>query len=286
MKRDKPAKWRLLGAVAPEKLRDARLQAHYAGQFIASFAAAYMTRREDLGHLGMSWSQGQRAFVSGVALGPRRIRMALDLPRFEIFAMEPVGTQGILERLNLKGVTLEDAAKWMRKAVARFGFDPEVMRFDIEGMPDHPLRQGEGFSFDGGEEEMEELGRYFSNADHLLAQVCSVLGECSSAQVWPGSFDISANHSFIGRLGNQGSIGMGLMPGDDYLEEPYFFVNAFPKPSHESLASQPPLGRWRNDQWTGVTLAASQITAMTNAEAQQELALRFFTTGVQLLKSL
>ena len=287
MKVEKTKAWDWLGVAAPGALMEAKLQAHYACQFVSAFGEAYVNRKEDSTHLGMTFGSTRRALFSGVALGPRRVRMALDFQRFELYALEPGGEWAALDRFNLMGSTLESASKWMRKTSARFGFDPETLNLDFDGLPEHPLKHGGLFSFEGDEVEMVELGRYFSNAITVMGRVCSAVTGCSLIHIWPGQFDAAAVYTFTGSPGEKHTIGMGMSPGADFLAQPFFYANIFPSPDPQTLPPAPAPGVWRSEgRWTGAVLPASEIVKISSAEAQLELTERFLTESVALLRGL
>ena len=284
---DKRRAWSRLGQAPPAGLVEARLQAHYACQFVSAFGEAYIRRREDFSHLGMTLGNTRHALLSGVALGPRRVRMAMDFPRFELYALEPGGEYTALDRFNLMGATLESVSKWMRRTAARFGFDPETLRLDFAGLPEHPLRRGGAFSYNGGEADMEELGRYFFNAAAIMSQVCSSITGCSLIHVWPGHFDINAIYSFVDNPGAKHTIGIGLCPGDAYLAEPYFYANIFPPPDSSLLPAAPAPGIWRKEgRWTGTALSASEIVKLSGADEQMALTEKFLAESVAILRGL
>ncbi|MDH5511018.1 MAG: hypothetical protein OEZ32_11800 [Nitrospinota bacterium] len=287
MNRKQPQEWTRLGNVSPKRIFEARLQAHYASQIVAAFGAAYVARTEDMSHMGMTWGGGRRAFISGSASGARTLRLALDLDRFELYALEP-GSEfiGVLDRFNLKGMTFPDASKWLRKTSAKFGFDPELIKIDFEGLLDHPLAGGGEFTYDGGEEDLVELGKYFSNAEYILRRVCSSTIDCSSTYVWSALLDINVMYAMEETVDKGYTLGMGLIPGDKYLAEPYFYVNRYPDLAADSLPEPPAPGAWRTRDWTGLTLAASQIVKFHTTQEQLQLVERFLKSSTSILQNL
>jgi len=287
MKAKYPQEWVRLGGVGPGRIAEARLQAHYASQIVAAFSAAYMARTEDLSHMGMIWGGKRHAFISGAAPGARMLRMALDLDRFELYALEP-GTEfiGVLDRFNLRGMTFSDASRWLRKTVAKFGFDPELIKIDFEGLLDHSLAGGGMFTYDGGEEDLVELGRYFSNAEYILRRICSASGGCSTTYVWSAQLDINVIYDMDKTAGKGYSLGMGLIPGDRYLAEPYFYTNRFPTLSSTSLPPPPEHGAWRTMDWTGLTLPASEIVKLGTAREQMLMVESFLLSSATILRNL
>jgi hypothetical protein len=60
---------------------------------------------------------------------------------------------------------------------------------------------------------------------------------------WPHHFDIA----LLVRLDEGGgeearSIGIGFSPGDEYYQEPYFYISPYPSPKNPTLPTLPPGG--------------------------------------------
>ena len=287
MRPEDSSNWTWLGSVAPKDLLEARLQTHYASQFVAAFGAAYVQRTEDMSHVGMTWGGKRHAFISGTASGARMMRMALDLSRFELYALEP-GSEfiGVLDRFNLKDTTFGDAARWLRKTSAKFGFDPELIKMDFEDLLDHPLAGGGAFTYDGDEEDMAELGRYFANSNFLLKKICSQISSFSRAYVWSSHLDINVIYATEESTNRGFTLGMGMSPGDRVMGEPFFYVNRLPIIENIALPDPPANAQWRQKDWTGLTLAASQIIQRKTAREQMEFTEDFLRSSTGILNNL
>ena len=61
-------------------------------------------------------------------------------------------------------------------------------------------------------------------------------------------------------LGGGRTCGAGLAPGDQYYDEPYFYVNAYPQPRAEQLTDAlSGDGAWHAHEWVGAVLPGSRI---------------------------
>ena len=64
-----------------------------------------------------------------------------------------------------------------------------------------------------------------------------------------------------------GFVGAGLSPGDEYYNEPYFYVSVYPEPQPEALPALPALGHWHTHEFTAAILPAHRILAATDQAA-------------------
>jgi hypothetical protein len=61
-----------------------------------------------------------------------------------------------------------------------------------------------------------------------------------------------------------GYVGAGLSPGDEYYDEPYFYVSVYPRPDSATLPRLPKLGHWHTHEFTAAIAPAHQIVAANN----------------------
>ena len=82
------------------------------------------------------------------------------------------------------------------------------------------------------------------------------------------------------------SIGVGLSPGDESYDEPYFYVRPWPC---SGIPDLPPLegeGKWHTEGWLGAVLPASHIQAKHSALSQVEQVRAFTKSAVPAARSL
>ncbi|MGF1455885.1 MAG: hypothetical protein ACFB6R_10985 [Alphaproteobacteria bacterium] len=252
--------WYRLGAVSPLELKNARLQAHYAVQWLARTARAVVPPRRDDSHMALIWDHEVNGLVTQPMLvrdGP--VRLALSFTAGGIALLGPGGAEGLLP---LDAVTEGDVRDFLMAWAGRFEIDPaDLLQPMPYAMPRHPLAEGGcyGFSLDG--EAVRELGRWFFNGFDALDNLAGRYGGRATTpirvRVWPHHFDIGMLIT-LGEGGPAGApvVGVGLSPGDDLFREPYFYVTPFPSPGYGSTlpAVAAPAG-WHTDRsYTGVVL--------------------------------
>ena len=55
--------------------------------------------------------------------------------------------------------------------------------------------------------------------------------------------------------------GIGFAPGDDYYDEPYFYVSVYPPPDTATLPQLPAIGHWHTERFTAGVATATRIGA-------------------------
>ena len=250
--------WRTLGAVAPARLADARLQLHHAAQVVASAGITWLSPQPDDSHPNMGWEH-ERHMLVGRALPRDGARVGLCVPDLSLAIVDSKGREA--DRLRLDDTTLEDAYVWLEESAVAHGVpvpDAGVARSPYD-LPTHAVADGEVFSIADDGAALEELARWFANGFDVLAPLATRVG-ADAVRVWPHHFDagslIALETDARGRLVK--SVGFGLSPGDAYYQEPYFYVSPWPYPPAADLPALE-LGHWHTDAFTGAILTGTEL---------------------------
>jgi hypothetical protein len=276
-------RWEALGRVSPSRLAETRLVSHHAAQMAAAVGRSLVPARPDDGHTSLAWDPALGGLAGQAVAGEHPWRAGLllrDLSLAVIVEGQPV------QRLGLGGQTVERGRTWLREKAKEHGSPGGRLSFDTPYvMPHHSVDAGEPFSVpaDGS---LAEVARWFADADLVLRQVAERWPGAALVRVWPHHFDVGS----VLPLGEDGdedapSIGIGLSPGDEGLEEPYFYVTPWPPLADEEAL--PPLtapGRWHREGWAGAVLAGTDVVAAGDGEAQSVRASAFLAEAVSVLR--
>jgi Family of unknown function (DUF5996) len=139
-------------------------------------------------------------------------------------------------------------------------------------MPAHAVTQGAAYGVADLADALVELAAWFANAEFSLVRVQRQMIQhklaASDVRCWPHHFDLATLASFAARVaGAKGYIGAGLSPGDEYYDEPYFYVSVYPKPESAALPRLANLGHWHTREFTAAVVPAHQIVAANNPKA-------------------
>jgi len=114
------------------------------------------------------------------------------------------------------------------------------------------------------------------SSDHL---VCSA-SAASPLRCWPHHFDLATLTTLPARNADAtGYVGAGLSPGDEYNDEPYFYVSVYPEPDPAALPSLPMLGHWHLRDFMAAVATAHKIVAAKNQQAETDDFLRAAVDG-------
>ena len=142
-------------------------------------------------------------------------------------------------------------------------------------IPAHAVAEGAPHDLVALTDALAELGAWFGNAAVSLASIQSLLiaRGCSSSPVrcWPHHFDIASLTTLPAQsAGSAKYIGAGLSPGDEYYDEPYFYVSVYPEPDPKLLPTLPMLGHWHERDFVAAVATASRILKAKNHEAETD----------------
>jgi hypothetical protein len=219
------------------RFRDARLQLHWAAQPAAAVGRTLLPHRDDFSEESFQWSAALGALVqknSGIRLRDMTQLLLDDRGR-------------IIDELAMNGRTLDEGYSFYEHH-----FNVRLTR-PAEGPPSHPV--GGGARFDADREDLERLHDYFENADANLKVAARREQGASAVVCWPHHFDIATLIMLDPAGETARTIGVGMVPGDSGIADPYYYVTPWPYPKSPSL---PPLsaGEWHSEGWFGAFLLA------------------------------
>jgi hypothetical protein len=255
--------WKPIDPAAATRLSDARRQLHHAAQLATAFGISYLPKKPDDSHTNLEWIESEGALASNALYGHRIAVRISDLSLV-------IGAESLL----LRGTTMEGAAEWARQVLSRAGLDGShytlARHYEI---PSHPVATGA--KFDASDDDLHQLAAWYSNAAAQLEELRSRDARASDVRCWPHHFDIA---TLIVPSGGK-SVGVGMEPGDNYYDEPYFYVNMYPSPSAGELPeSVEGEGAWHTTEWIGAVLRGSHLTR--DATSQKSQVDRFIQSSV------
>ena len=255
--------WSALNPAIASELRDARLQLHYAAQFATALGISYLAPRPDDSHTNLGWDSKLEALRSRdvralshavcVAVKPRDLTLIVLLD----------GTIG--QRIPLHGSTIAQAEAELRCALTAAGLDGRRLTLQRHyNLPPHPVAGRDPFDARRSN-DFAELAHWYGNSAMILDALRARIGG-AEVRCWPHHFDIAT----ITTIAPGRSCGAGMLPGDAMYPEPYYYVNAYPRPEGE-LTSTPLRGGgvWNTEDWFGAVLTASRLSADPAAQATQ-----------------
>jgi hypothetical protein len=265
--------WRPLRGMDQHRLSLARLQAHHAAQWLARAARAYVPLQPDDSHTNLGWNDTLGGFTThrlkdGERLSLRIAELALVLHGDERTAP--------IQSFSLDGRTDAQARQWLGEQLRARSLDTHVLDAPSPyDMPAHAVAQGAAYGVAELTDALIELAAWFANAELLLVSIQrQMIGRnltASDVRCWPHHFDLATLISFPARNADATRyVGAGLSPGDEYYDEPYFYVSVHPKPDNAALPRLPKVGHWHTHEFTAAVAPANRIVAANNQKAAAE----------------
>lgn len=266
--------WRTLASVDPARLLEARLQAHYATQWLARAAWAFVAAKPDDSHTNLGWEEEFGGFSTQKVQGTK-----IGLKLFPLSLATLEGKSNDVGRvLSLDGLKNSDVRNWFGETANSLSLDARLLDKDPPyKIPPHRIATGSPYNLSGLDDAMRMLAAWFSNADKSLNRLAEGVRqkklEVVSARCWPHHFDHTAQivlEAGKGAVESGRYINVGLSPGDNHYAEPYFFVSPWPYPPANKLPPLPEPGRWHITGFTGAVLPAQKILAAQGKQATTE----------------
>ncbi len=275
------ATWQALGGRDPLALEDARLQAHWAAQPIASVGMAFADHTDDDSHTNMEWMERGRMLAGQVITRMPPFRAAMQPGALTLMLLDLEGDE--IGRLALEGHTLDRAYEWLAAMIdTLIEGDPVKLGRPAYDLPHHPTADGKPFP--GGDvESFLEIGHWFANANLVLRGIQKDVPGALPVRCWPHHFDMATLIQVDTEA--KTSIGIGMTPGDGNYAEPYWYVSPWPYPESRQLPDLA-VGAWHTEGWTGAVLTGTEVVAAGDAAAQHERSAGFVKTAIEHCKTL
>src|SRR5664279_1801791 len=117
-------KWRPLRGADTRRAREARLQAHYAAQWLARVARAYLPPQPDDGHTSLIWDRS----IDGFKTQPLRNGMRLSLQVSNLtLALRNGDGPGAVQSIFLSGRTDLEIREWLGYRLGELNVDAEAL---------------------------------------------------------------------------------------------------------------------------------------------------------------
>ena len=274
--------WTPLRGIDRRRLSEARLQAHYAVQWLARAARAYVPPQPDDEHTNLGWDRA----LDGFTTHPLKDGAWLSLKIADLTLALQVGEGSThVQSFSLDRHSDAQARQWLSQQLGARGLDAHALDAPSPyDMPAHAISQGAAYGPAGLSDALAELAAWFGNAALLLSSIQrQMIGRklaASPARCWPHHFDLATLTTLPGRSPDATRyVGAGLSPGDEYYGEPYFYVSVYPEPDPAALPSLPTLGHWHLRDFVAAVATAHKIVAAKNQQAETDDFLRAAVDG-------
>ncbi len=257
---------------APKDLGRARAMGHKIIQFVTRAARANLPAEPDDSHSNIGWSSSLKSFLSqpfkgngsatfiGASISPLSIGVFRDAQ--------------IVAALPLENTTEGDAAAWLDTELQQLGLNPASSVTLPYELPKH-VADTRTFSSGADSAALSTLSAWFDLAHSLLSEFAVANAQLSPGpspvRCWPHHFDIATYVSLeAGDFESAKAIGVGMSPGDENYDQPYFYINPWPHLDAAELPELPVPGHWHSEGFVGAIATADEI--LSSSEIRETLA--------------
>jgi hypothetical protein len=246
--------WEHVTVADYRKLRDARLLAHYGAQWLARAARAYIAPQPGDAHTNLGWDGAFRGLVSHAL--PDGSRLGLRIADLTLSIVDSN------DALPLDGRTETEVRAWLGSKLQGRGFDAGKLDAAApHDMPRNVIELGARYSIEELVEPLNAIAVWFANGTAMLNAVRQGLLKrglkAPQVRCWPHHFDMDS----LVHLGGNRAVGAGFCPGDEFCDEPYFYISIYPEPYIPALPLLPPVGHWHSYKFIAALAPAHKIVA-------------------------
>jgi hypothetical protein len=236
-------------------LHAARLQAHYAAQWLARAARAYVPVRPHDAHTSLGWDRVFGGLVTHPLPDGSRLGLRIADLTLAFLDVHP-------RELPLDGRAESEARTWLGGHVAARNLAAGKLDDPLPyAMPDHVLALGARYSLDEYGDAFKVLATWFANGSEAVASAQKRLVakrlKAPPVRCWPHHFDFDC----LVDLGRGRTMGIGYCPGDEFCDEPYFYTSMWPEPSIPGLPLLPAMAHWHTYKFLAAMAPAHKIVA-------------------------
>ncbi len=278
--------WKNLGATDQRSLVNSKNQLHQAVQLVAAVGRNYhLPVRDD--HFGsLEWLPE----INGLAgqeidTASGKIKCALNFDNFNLqFLVDGTSEHSI----PLEGKLDQGILQEMQDSLESLGLNGS--KLDLEKpykIPKYQIGQSEVYT--ANPKEFKGLSKYFGNSNAVLQAISANVEGASDVQCWPHHFDIATLITLkdTGDPETSSSMGIGLSPGDESYQEPYFYITPWPYPDLNKTKLPPlPVGHWHTEGFVAAILTGTTLLQEGADNNQINVVSKFLEEGLDHVKKL
>ncbi|RED94109.1 hypothetical protein [Marinoscillum furvescens] len=255
-----PFDWRSFVPTDSDDLIKARLLLHHAIQNVAAVGRHFSPPTANDLHATLVWVPGLGRMAGRWVTGEIDFRSSISPEEFSVYLVDKkVQTLGALD---LEGCTHSEVLIWLEEQIGKLGLDASNLAMNLPyELPDFPTQAGQPFHLDS-KRGITELAKCYHNTYIMLRQMREELGaEGQEILIWPHHFDMALDVIIkdSGDPETTSKIGLGMSPGHEHFERPYFYVNSWPHTDTSLCKKLSGQALWYSDDWTGAILPLKSV---------------------------
>ncbi len=261
--------WKSIVGLDLALLEKNRKSLHQAVQIVSAFPRNTLPHDPTDGTASLVWNTAMSSLESIPVTNPggKLIRAGLSFDSFTLYLSKD---GAVSSSCSMDGKSVTDGLGWLKEEVARLGLPDGAINLDL---PYEIENYDYTFPLKINKEALLEFANLFQNSHNILSEVEQKWEKAFDVRCWPHHFDIAMLIPLETDAGGEilKSVGVGLSPGDDAINEPYVYVNIWPHVNFEVLKKHAlPSGRWNPEGWSGAVLTYSQLVKKEDQQSEYE----------------
>lgn len=255
--------WNKIVDVDLAALNNTRKVLHQAVQIVGAVPRHVLPHDPTDTSSSLIWNEKMKGLQSISISTEKGVDLHVGLS-FDDFSLYILKVDKIIDSFQMDGRSTHAGLAWIKSTLNGLGVDSEKISLDL---PYEVESYDYSQSLTSDSAALNEFSRLYSNTYGLLSTIAERWGKAYDIRCWPHHFDLATLIPV--ETDKEGeilkSIGVGLSPGDEGINEPYLYVNVWP--NVEGLEKhQLPAGHWNKEGWSGAVLTYSQLLAQPNQE--------------------
>lgn len=244
--------------VGIETLRATRISLHQAVQAVSTLPRNLLSYDPTDGTASLEWNTSMHGLQS-IAISSPEKQMLRTLLMFDSFELCITIDDVIVKSLSLAGQSTYQAMTWLKGELRMLRLPSDKIKLSLP-------YQIESYDY----EKPLNVDAYallvykelYNTAYKILQSVVKDWEDAYDIRCWPHHFDLATlipvESDDKGEILK--SIGLGLSPGDNDIQEPYLYINVWPIIHYDSLNRYIlDNGYWNKGGWSGAVLRYSDF---------------------------
>lgn len=273
--------WTNIEKIPSQTLTNNRKSIHQAVQLVSAFARNILEPDPTDGRSSLIWNNDFHGLVSVPLETGTAISIGISFTAFELLILENGKAS---KKFSLEGSSVNKGLEWLKTELKSIDIASEKINLTLP-------YEIEDYDYDSellvDSSALEAFAALYGNTANILDGIVKKWSKAFDIRCWPHHFDIATLIPI--EEDNKGemtkSIGVGLSPGDDQINEPYIYVNVWPQIDFELLSSSKlSAGNWNKEGWSGSVLNYSDFINGDQQKIQEQFISEAFEAILNALK--
>ncbi|MEM9324506.1 MAG: hypothetical protein AAGA85_02575 [Bacteroidota bacterium] len=244
------------------QLKEIRIQYHQIVQVVSAVGRHYLDASEVDDNATLYWNRANGSLVGQwvqTESGP--VRAGFQLSEAKLY----LENSSTFEKLPVAGKTLGQLMVWMEEQAGRLALPTSGFSTDAPyELPTYPKLSSRGFDVEPGP-MTHSLSSYYASSFEILDSLQWDFTVEADVLVYPHHFDqaLSFKLKDSGSYDTSTFLTLGMSPGDEEFDAPYFYVNSWPHVD-ESVLKPLTAGRWYTSDWIGGLVTIEELWGVDN----------------------